>query len=45
MTLCPKCHGNFAIKPDGAGAKHTGHSYTYHDDVTECGAKLISSLK
>jgi uncharacterized Zn-binding protein involved in type VI secretion len=45
MTHCPQCKGDFAIKPDGAGAKHTGCSYAYHDDVTLCGAKLITSLK
>ena len=45
MTHCPQCKGDFAIKSDGAGAKHSGRSYAYHDDVTECGAKLITSLK
>ena len=45
MTHCPQCKGNFAIKPDGAGARHIGRAYAYHDDVTECGAKLITSLK
>ena len=45
MTHCPKCNGNFAIMPDGVGAKHMGRAYAYHDDVTECGAKLITSLK
>jgi uncharacterized Zn-binding protein involved in type VI secretion len=45
MTHCPKCNGDFAIMPDGAGAKHMGRSYAYHDDATECGAKLIASLK
>ena len=44
MTFCPKCKGNFAIKPDGAGAKHKGKPYAYDSDVTECGARLISSL-
>lgn len=44
MTHCPKCKGDFAIKPDGAGARHMDRSYAYHDDVTECGAKLITSL-
>ena len=44
MTFCPKCKGNFAIKPDGAGAKHNGKPYAYDDDVTACGARLISSL-
>ena len=45
MTHCPKCKGDFAIKPDGAGAKHMGSTYAYHDDETACGAKLITSLK
>lgn len=44
VTFCPKCKGNFAIKPDGAGAKHMGKPYAYNGDVTECGARLISSL-
>lgn len=42
MTFCPTC--KFAIKPDGAGAKHEGKPYAYDGDVTECGARLISSL-
>jgi uncharacterized Zn-binding protein involved in type VI secretion len=45
MTHCPKCKGDFAIKPDNRGARQQGRSYAYHDDVTECGAKLIASLK
>ncbi|MES2017393.1 MAG: PAAR domain-containing protein [Pseudomonadota bacterium] len=44
MTHCPQCKGDFAIKPDGAGATHTGRAYAYHGDVTACGAKLITSL-
>lgn len=44
MTHCPKCKGNFAIKPDGAGARHEGKPYAYDGDVTECGARLITSL-
>lgn len=44
MTYCPKCRGNFPINPDGAGAKHIGTSYAYDNDITACGAKLISSL-
>ncbi|MDB5908023.1 MAG: hypothetical protein JWP34_2137 [Massilia sp.] len=45
MTYCPKCKGEFPIKPDGAGAKHKGTPYAYHDDMTACGAHLITSLK
>lgn len=44
MTYCPKCKGNFAIKPDGAGARHEGKAYAYDGDVTECGARLMTSL-
>lgn len=44
MTTCPKCKGDFPIKPDGAGARHEGRPYAYDGDVTACGAKLISSL-
>ena len=45
MTYCPKCKGQFAIKPDGKGAKHQGRAYAYHGDLTECGAHLITSLQ
>lgn len=44
MTYCPKCMGNFAIKRDGAGARHAGKPYAYDGDLTECGARLITSL-
>ncbi|TFW30378.1 PAAR domain-containing protein [Duganella callida] len=44
LTFCPRCKGKFPIKPDGAGARHEGRPYAYQDDLTACGAKLISSL-
>lgn len=44
MTTCPKCKGDYPIKPDGAGARHQGRPYAYDGDMTACGAKLISSL-
>jgi len=44
MTHCPRCKGDFPIQPDGAGARHQGRPFACHDDVTACGAKLISSL-
>lgn len=44
MTYCSKCKGNFAIKSDGAGARHQGKPYAYDGDKTECGARLITSL-
>jgi uncharacterized Zn-binding protein involved in type VI secretion len=45
MTYCPQCKGEFPIKPDGSGARHKGAPYAYHDDLTGCGARLITSLK
>lgn len=45
MTYCPKCKGKFAITPDGKGARHAGRAYAYHGDLTECGARLITSLE
>lgn len=42
MTNFPAFKGNFAIKPDGAGATHEGRSYAHNGDVTECGAQLIA---
>ena len=44
MTQCPRCKGTFPIESDGDGARHHGTPYAYQDDVTACGAKLISSL-
>jgi uncharacterized Zn-binding protein involved in type VI secretion len=44
MTQCPKCKGTFAIRSSGAGAQHEGTPYAYDGDITECGAKLITSL-
>jgi uncharacterized Zn-binding protein involved in type VI secretion len=45
MTFCPKCKGNFAIKPDGSGARHKTKPYAYDGDSTACGAHLIASIK
>ena len=45
QTVCPRCKGNFPIQPDGAGARHQGKSYAYDQDLTACGARLISSVK
>lgn len=44
MTFCPRCKGQFPIKPDGHGARHQGRPYAYDKDLTDCGARLISSL-
>jgi uncharacterized Zn-binding protein involved in type VI secretion len=45
MTFCPKCKGNFPIKPDRTGAQHQGKHYAYDGDATACGARLITSLE
>ena len=44
LTHCPKCKGDFAIKPDGPGARHEGKPYAYDGDMTACGARLMTSL-
>jgi uncharacterized Zn-binding protein involved in type VI secretion len=44
MTTCPKCKGKFAIRPAASDRKHHGKLVAYHDDATECGAKLLSSI-
>lgn len=45
MTHCPTCNGDFPIKPPLTGAKHQGKPYAYDGDLTECGARLISSIE
>ena len=44
MTFCPKCKGNYPILSPGKGARHRGRFYAYDNDLTACGAHLISSL-
>lgn len=44
MTHCPQCKGDFAITPDGAGAKHLGRACAHDKDLTACGAQLITSV-
>lgn len=44
MAQCPLCKGSFAIKPGGTGARHEGKAYAYNNDLTACGASLITSL-
>ena len=41
---CPKCKGNFLIKPGVGGPRHEGKLYAFEGDKTECGATLIASL-
>lgn len=43
-TYCPKCKGKFPIQPSGSTRKHQGKHVAYDQDLTACGAKLISSI-
>jgi uncharacterized Zn-binding protein involved in type VI secretion len=43
-TVCPKCKGVFPIQVADSERQHHGKNVAYHDDVTACGAKLISSI-
>ena len=44
MTVCPKCKGQFAIRPGEDKRTHHGKPVAFHGDETDCGATLISSL-
>lgn len=44
MASCPKCGGHFAIVAANSTRKHHGKPVAYHEDQTECGAKLLSSI-
>ena len=43
-TFCPRCKGTFSIHPGDDTHKHHGKRVAYDQDVTACGAKLISSI-
>ncbi|AOJ03156.1 MULTISPECIES: PAAR domain-containing protein [Burkholderia] len=45
LTWCPKCGGQFRIIPENSTRNHHGTPVAFHDDPTECGARLISSLE
>lgn len=44
MTWCPQCKGNYAILPRDSARRHLDRPVAYHEDPTECGATLISSV-
>jgi uncharacterized Zn-binding protein involved in type VI secretion len=44
LTWCPKCNGKFRIIPENSQRSHHGKPVAYHNDPTECGARLITSL-
>jgi uncharacterized Zn-binding protein involved in type VI secretion len=43
-TYCPQCKGTFSIQPGTDSRKHHGKRVAYDQDLTACGAKLISSI-
>lgn len=43
-TFCPQCKGTFSIHPGDDARKHHGKRVAYDQDLTACGAKLISSI-
>lgn len=43
-TYCPRCKGKFPIHPGGSTRKHHGKQVAFDQDLTGCGAKLISSI-
>lgn len=43
-TYCPACKGKFPILPSGSTRRHHGKQVTHDQDLTACGAKLISSI-
>lgn len=44
IAYCPKCKGKFPVLPNGSTRKHRGKAVAYDQDLTGCGAKLISSI-
>jgi uncharacterized Zn-binding protein involved in type VI secretion len=43
VAWCPKCKGEFRLIPSGP-RRHMGKLLAYDGDLTECGARLISSI-
>lgn len=43
-TYCPKCKGQFPIQASDSTRKHQGKQVAFDQDLTACGAKLISSI-
>jgi len=44
-TRCPRCAGEFRILPGPSGRRHLGRTIAFEGDLTECGARLVSTLK
>lgn len=45
LAWCPKCKGDFRILATPGGRQHKGKTIAYENDLTACGARLISTLK
>jgi uncharacterized Zn-binding protein involved in type VI secretion len=43
-NYCHKCRGKFPIQPSDSTRRHHGKQVAYDQDLTACGAKLISSI-
>jgi uncharacterized Zn-binding protein involved in type VI secretion len=44
IVSCPRCRGDFRILRAASGRSHMGRTIAYEGDLTECGARLLSSL-
>ena len=44
IVSCPRCGGDYRILPSPSGRRHLERTIAYDHDVTECGARLLSSL-
>ena len=44
IAWCPKCRGDFRLLPSSS-RRHMGKAIAYEGDLTECGARLISTLE
>lgn len=45
MTWCPRCKGHFKIIASRRERRHMGKTIAYEGDLTDCGARLISTLR
>jgi len=43
-TYCPRCKGKFPISSCNGTRKHHGKPVAFDQNLTACGAKLISSI-
>ncbi|WP_295371959.1 PAAR domain-containing protein [uncultured Pseudacidovorax sp.] len=44
VARCPRCGGVFRIVPAHTERRHRGRVVAFEGDLTECGARLISTL-